>query len=896
MQDADSLAHVDHLQDGLQTPLWLSYIRSRGDDYYISLVGEVFRRLREGYPDSDAWATLGNSFAQIASPSNRAERDRLGIDHAEAALLGATAFYVGGYPASAYLVLKELDPANLGETSKTCYELLVRRSPMVTHTARTIVSALRGGNQELITKEIRIATDGLDAALLKGPNDWVAARLLERILARFSERNIREVLPEGYAPFWSLLVRSFLGQRPPVWEFFPSQIEAIKQGLLQSQQTFSLQMPTGAGKTALCETLLYSHLKTDATRVAVVLVPYRSLASELRRGLVKRLNNKLGISARCAYGGTVPTGDEVRELDATRVVVATPEALLGILGADPAFLRRITLVICDEGHLLDGDGRGVSLELLLARLNARNPNPPRFVFISAIVPNIEEINAWLGGERSTVVRSLYRPSIAEFACLRPQGTGGKARVGLELHPHKQREQRYLIENFLTKENFKYRNPRTGNLNTAPFTTVKVQALAAARKMLRLGTVAIFAANKSGNRGVIGLAEALVEQLMLRLPLPRPLDFADPEHIAQTYGYLEKEYGPDWIGSRLIEAGAVLHHGDIPQETREVFERLLSSSAIRLAICTNTLAEGVNLPIRTLVLYSVMRSNGDRSEAIRSRDIKNLVGRSGRAGSSVKGMVICANSDEWEHIERVANQLPGEDVEGALSRLLLLLRQEIAHQNTVVTNQNLEKNPLFHTLIDGIDGALLDLAAEEIGGEALVELALGVAERTFALQRADMNSRETLRLVFSLRAKRIAEIRESGRLAWIRDTGAKPRLLDAVVNDLQPHILDFNEGRVSIRDLVRPFVEWAWAFGELEQPIARALRDRLPASLVEALTNYTTRWISGEPFRDIAATLGWTVDQTLAIHTSTVSYTLQTAVEQGVALLEKSLLEGGVNVG
>ncbi|MBV8232852.1 MAG: DEAD/DEAH box helicase, partial [Planctomycetaceae bacterium] len=102
----------------------------------------------------------------------------------------------------------------------------------------------------------------------------------------------------------------------------------------------------------------------------MLLVPYRSLASELRATVVKRLN-AMGISARCAYGGTVPSRDEARQMDGTRAVIATPEAFSGLLGAAYEFAQRITLVICDEGHLLDGGTRGVGLELLLARMRAR---------------------------------------------------------------------------------------------------------------------------------------------------------------------------------------------------------------------------------------------------------------------------------------------------------------------------------------------------------------------------------------------------------------------------------------------------------------------------------------------------------------------------------------------
>ena len=163
-------------------------------------------------------------------------------------------------------------------------------------------------------------------------------------------------MPDGQSAQWTPLVESLLNRSPAAWEFFPSQIAAINGGLLTRTETYSLQMPTGAGKTALCETLLYWHARSSETSAAVLLVPYRSLAAELRATVVKRLN-EMGVSAGCVYGGTVPTGDEVRAVDQMRALVATPEALSGVLSADPKFLERISLVICDEGHLLDGGSR-----------------------------------------------------------------------------------------------------------------------------------------------------------------------------------------------------------------------------------------------------------------------------------------------------------------------------------------------------------------------------------------------------------------------------------------------------------------------------------------------------------------------------------------------------------
>src|SRR5260370_1440433 len=102
-------------------------------------------------------------------------------------------------------------------------------------------------------------------------------------------------------------------------------------------------MPTGAGKTALFGTLLYWHAKRTNSTVAIFLVPYRSLASELRETLVKQLN-RMGIQSKAVYGGTVPSPDEVQDLENIRVIIATPEALSGLISAVPGFFQRVSLV------------------------------------------------------------------------------------------------------------------------------------------------------------------------------------------------------------------------------------------------------------------------------------------------------------------------------------------------------------------------------------------------------------------------------------------------------------------------------------------------------------------------------------------------------------------------
>ncbi len=898
INDADMAQYLGKFSVA-ELPIELAQIGNRLADYYISLVGELFDSIHAMDTSSDNWAQLGNAFFQLSKETPAEQAEAQGISKDEAAFFAAAAFYFGDFPASACLAMRQSTrPSDPQSPWAACYDFLARPGNLGSQTAIDVQEHLRSGNLLGLNEKVEASTAVAKNALADGPDEWVAAALLSRLLLRFKESNIRAVLPEGQTAFWTPLVNSFIDRKPSTWEFFPSQIQAINGGLLGNTESYSLQMPTGAGKTTLCETLLYWHLKRNPTHVAIMIVPYRSLASELRNSLVRQLN-RLGIAARCAYGGTIPSGDEVHGLDHINALIATPESLSGILSADPTFAQRISLVICDEGHLLDSSGRGIGLELLLARMKARLVNPIRFVFISAIVPNIEEINAWLGGDENTVIRSTYRPAIAEFSVLQSSGTGANKSVRLDMHPHAQQRQ-YPIHSFLDRSNFQYVNPQTRRTKTYSFQSTKTLAVGAARKVLPMGATAIFAANKRGNQGAIGLAEELIKQLECPLALPNPLDYADSGALRTRIDYLETEFGAGWIGARALRNGTVLHHGDIPQETREVLEELLRERLIQLVICTSTLAEGVNLPIRSLVLYSVQRRVGSgQPESMLTRDIKNLVGRAGRAGANTRGLVICANPDQWRLIQPVATAGEGEPVRGSLRTLIDNLEAYLRRYNLALNNQLLEYHAVIHPLIDGVDATLIELIAEEIGDAEFLRLAADLSNHTFAAQQLPAGSAVTLRTVFELRAQRLIELRADGKIAWLRDTGAKVRLLDFVEQVLLPSRGDWMNPVDPVSDeLVSAILEWAWQDRELKEDVRVAFRlgdGQDPESVKLSFFEIIRQWVHGASFAQIAQSTQIDVDDILGIHTRAITYALQTLVEQGISLLSRLLLERGIEV-
>ncbi len=215
---------------------------------------------------------------------------------------------------------------------------------------------------------------------------------------------------------WRDYVTRNIEKKVPVWSFFPSQKLAIQKGILRGK-TCSLQMPTSSGKTSISELVIYDEFKKNPECKILYLAPFRSLASELKQSLAVSLGD-LGVKSKIIYGGNLPTIEERTSIFEINLLISTPEKFMAIEDIIPGISGLFTTIICDEGHLLDDDSRGLSYELLLSRLKKINGNQRRFLFVSAIIPNISIVNEWLGGSKESLISSDYRPTEIEYAFLK----------------------------------------------------------------------------------------------------------------------------------------------------------------------------------------------------------------------------------------------------------------------------------------------------------------------------------------------------------------------------------------------------------------------------------------------------------------------------------------------
>ncbi len=231
---------------------------------------------------------------------------------------------------------------------------------------------MQHGDASVLNQLIEDLSARAKAGLHDDPRKFISATLATVALRRFAQTNIWKNLQEFVVSSDPNLWRPFFfnSRSFAMWELLPSQITALRSGLLSADdQAVSLQMPTSAGKTSLCEILIFNEVKGRARRV-LFLVPFRALAAEIATGMSGRLE-AAGIKIIASYGGNLPTRSETTSLETADVLIVTPEKFSALAQVVPGLESEFETVICDEGHLIDDNSRGLPYELLLTKLRSR---------------------------------------------------------------------------------------------------------------------------------------------------------------------------------------------------------------------------------------------------------------------------------------------------------------------------------------------------------------------------------------------------------------------------------------------------------------------------------------------------------------------------------------------
>ncbi|MBB5341986.1 DEAD/DEAH box helicase [Tunturiibacter gelidoferens] len=514
------------------------------------------------------------------------------------------------------------------------------------------------------------------------PRDLLYADLVAAVARKRLRNAARHVLPpySGLEPdLWTdvLAKPSFLR------ELWPSQHVFGERGILQGRSAV-IQMPTSAGKTRGIELIIRSAFFSERAKLAVVVAPFRALCTEITgalRAAFKSENvqlNELSDALLVDYSALLKTLFEDEEdrfdfgiQDQKQIVVLTPEKLLYVLRHSPELIDAVGVVIYDEGHQFDSGERGVTYELLLTSIKRLLPKEKQIVLISAVITNADAIGRWLIGDDVVIVDgqnlSTTRRSVAFASWRTPLGQ-------LQfVEPHDPDHVEYFVPRLIEQRQLALR-PRERNPRAFPDRNANSVALYLGLQVVRNGSVAIFCGRKS-TAGTIAAAAA--DAFDRGLQLPRPSQFCDPTELNNLGSLYAAHFGEEQSFTQAARLGIFSHHGNTPQGIRLSVEQAMKTGLVKFVICTSTLAQGVNLPIRYLIISGTMQG----VDRIKARDFHNLIGRAGRAGMHTEGTIIfsdpelydtrLSSGEQWRWREATKLLNPNAAEQTASSLLLLL---------------------------------------------------------------------------------------------------------------------------------------------------------------------------------------------------------------------------------
>jgi len=381
--------------------------------------------------------------------------------------------------------------------------------------------------------------------------------------------------------------------------------------------------PTGAGKTIVGEFAI--HLAIEKNQKVFYTTPIKALSNQKFSELVSRYGpERVGLL----------TGDTNTNSDA-QIVVMTTEVLRNMIYANSDSLIELGFVVMDEVHYLADRFRGAVWEEVILHL----PKDVKLVSLSATVSNAEEFGAWLEEVRgdTEIVVSEHRPVPLDQHVLFGDelmelfAAGSKnQRVNAELVQKHSSKLRIPIGKYTKGKKPKgeldrrfSRIPKISKPEVVEILEDNDLLPAIFFIFSRVGCdAAVRACHQYGVRLTTREEQAEIRYLVEE----KTASIAD-EDLA-TLGYFE------WLSG--LERGVAAHHAGMLPAFKEVVEELFLRKLVRVVFATETLALGINMPARTVVLERLDKFNGESRVQITPGEYTQLTGRAGRRGIDTLG--------------------------------------------------------------------------------------------------------------------------------------------------------------------------------------------------------------------------------------------------------------------
>lgn len=561
-------------------------------------------------------------------------------------LLGASAYYLCDLPGHSLVLLTKLnsEPNNLNadELDKMLYWLL-KQSVFIDYTgiyrenlqklSKLFAGFIKNGENETeIVKYINnfrkiVYQDGSSRCLLL--IDIIAA-----IIKRKIENSCWKSLPI-YSGLSIDVWKKIIQKDNFIKEFWPAQHLIGKKDILKGKSAI-IQMPTSAGKTKASEIIIRSAFLNVKTSMAIIIAPFRALCHEIFNDLSRAFRNEdisvlelndmlqMDIAAEQLHGKQ-------------QILIVTPEKLFYVINHNKDIALLSNLYIFDEGHQFDNGSRGITYELLLTTLLLLISDNVQKILISAVINNSDQISNWLNGEINVVSGIQLFPTFKTIGFVSWQFQLGQIHY---INEENTEEEDFFVPRVIEQVQL---NSLPGERSIRKFpekTDSQSISLFLGLKLVSKGSVAIFCGIKSS---VNKICENFLDLIQRNYPLDILSLLPDKQEAELLAQLLILNMGENSTAAQSGKFGIFSHHGNIPHGIRIAVEYAMRENKIKFVICTSTLAQGVNLPIRYLIIPSYYQAG----ENIKNRDFHNLIGRVGRAGMHTEGSILFTNPEIYD---------------------------------------------------------------------------------------------------------------------------------------------------------------------------------------------------------------------------------------------------------
>ena len=370
-------------------------------------------------------------------------------------------------------------------------------------------------------------------------------------------------------------------------ELYPPQAECVKRGMLAGKNLL-VAIPTASGKTLVAEMAMHSHIAAGGK--CLYIVPLKALASEK----YDEFGNK-GVRVGISTGDLDRRDDLLGKND---IIVATSEKVDSLLRNSARWISDITLIVIDEVHLVDSDSRGPTLEVVIAKMRCRNPGM-QVIGLSATIGNPKLLAGWLDAE---LVTSNWRP-----VDLR-KGVFYNNRI---IFNDGERAVKQISKNF-------------DDLNLCLDTIAEG------------GQCLVFVSSRRN-------AEAFAKRAAGAIKSDDPALAAYAEQLSKS---AETEMVKTLAA--CVAKGAAFHHAGLSRPERSIVEEGFRKGLIKSISSTPTLAAGLNLPARRVIIRDYLRfTSGEGMQPIPASEYHQMAGRAGRPRLDPYGEAVLIAKDERE---------------------------------------------------------------------------------------------------------------------------------------------------------------------------------------------------------------------------------------------------------